>query len=458
MRNYLLYLLLIGFHWLKGQTIAFPGAEGFGKYTTGGRGGIVLKVTNLDDSGPGSFRDACTKKYPRIIVFEVAGTIHLQTKLAISANVTIAGQSAPGDGICIADQSVGLAGNNIIVRFLRFRLGDKFQRNEMIDGNGGDDAFGGNKRKNIVIDHCSMSWSNDEVFSIYGGDSTTIQWNLISEPLNYSYHFEKGDVDFEHHGYGGIWGGEHLSAHHNLFAHCVSRNPRFNGARLGANKEFVDFTNNLIYNWQHNSVYGGEDGTYNIVNNYYRSGPSTSEVVKSRIVNPTSDAVKQLGKFYVAGNWVEDNEMVSNNNLLGMHFDKKITETEKLAAIANQSFATIPINVQPAKQAYLTILNSVGASFKRDTLDARIIKDVVNRTGKIIDVQGGFLHGTDFMLTINAWPYLRASNVLKDTDNDGMPDNWEQANGLDPKLNDANETTILANYTNIEVYLNSIVE
>src|SRR6185436_2809978 len=193
--------------------IAFPGAEGFGKYTTGGRGGNVFIVTNLNDKGPGSFREAAEAKGKRIIVFAVSGTIHLDTKLNIKGEVTIAGQTAPGDGICLADNSVSLGGDNIIVRYLHFRMGDKYQKGGMVDGNGGDDAFGGTRRKNIIIDHCSMSWSTDEVFSVYAGDSTTLQWNLISEPLNYSYHFETGDKDYEHHGYGGIWGGLHLTAH-----------------------------------------------------------------------------------------------------------------------------------------------------------------------------------------------------------------------------------------------------
>ncbi|MGB3006582.1 MAG: pectate lyase, partial [Chitinophagaceae bacterium] len=200
--------------------ISFPGAEGFGKYTTGGRGGKVFIVSNLNDDGIGSFRKAAEAKGKRIIVFAVSGTIHLETKLSIKGNVTIAGQSAPGDGICLADNSIGLGGDNIVIRYLRFRMGDKYQKGGMVDGNGGDDAFGGMKRKNIIIDHCSMSWSTDEVFSVYAGDSTTLQWNIISEPLNYSYHFETGDKDYERHGYGGIWGGLHLTAHHNLFAHC----------------------------------------------------------------------------------------------------------------------------------------------------------------------------------------------------------------------------------------------
>src|SRR5687767_91875 len=194
--------------------VAFPGAEGYGRYTTGGRGGKIFIVSNLDDNGEGSFRQAVTAKGPRIVVFAVSGTIHLLSPLSIKSDVTIAGQTAPGDGICLADHPVTLGGNNIIVRYMRFRMGDKNQNKGMVHGSGHDDAFGGIRRTNIIIDHCSMSWSTDEVFSIYAGDSTTVQWNLISEPLNYSYHFETGDKDFENHGYGGIWGGHHLSAHH----------------------------------------------------------------------------------------------------------------------------------------------------------------------------------------------------------------------------------------------------
>lgn len=215
------------------KAIAFPGAEGFGKYTTGGRSGKVYIVSNLQDDGEGSLRKAVVSNSPRIIVFAVSGTIHLKSKLNIKGNVTIAGQTAPGDGICLADYPVSLAGDNVIIRFLRFRMGDRYQNKGKIDGAGGDDAFGGSGRKNIIVDHCSISWSTDEVCSVYKGDSTTLQWNIMTEPLNYSYHFETGDKDFENHGYGGIWGGQHLTAHHNLFAHCNSRNPRFNGARLG---------------------------------------------------------------------------------------------------------------------------------------------------------------------------------------------------------------------------------
>lgn len=443
---------------LIAQTIAFPTAEGFGKFTTGGRGGVVIKVTNLNDDGPGSFRAAATQKFPRIIVFDVSGTIHLQTKLAILGNVTIAGQSAPGDGICLADQSVGIGGDNMIIRYMRFRLGDKFQNKGMVDLSGDDDAFGGNRHKSVIIDHCSMSWSNDEVFSIYGGDSTTLQWNLITEPLNYSYHFEKGDTDFEKHGYGGIWGGSHLSAHHNLFAHCVSRNPRFNGARLGAGDEFVDFSNNVIYNWEHNSVYGGEAGKYNMVNNYYRPGPMTASNVNRRIVNPTTNETRGLGAFYVNGNFVDGNENVSKNNRLGIDIDPKLSEAQKMNAIVNKPFETLPINIQDPKAAYISVLNKVGASYKRDTMDVRIIQDVVQRRGVIIDVQGHYPHGTAYEKTLNAWPALKSEPTMIDTDNDGMPDAWETKMGLDPQKRDDKNYSLSKQYTNIEVYLNSLVD
>jgi pectate lyase len=411
----------------------------------------------LNDSGPGSLRDAVSKKYPRVIVFEVDGTIHLNSKLNIKGNVTIAGQSAPGDGICIADQSVQIDGDNIIIRYLRFRLGDKYQRGAQVDGNGSDDALGGNRRKHIMIDHCSLSWSNDEVFSIYGGDSTTLQWNLIAEPLNYSYHFEKGDTDFEKHGYGGIWGGKHLTAHHNMFAHCISRNPRFNGNRLGSDQELVDFSNNLIYNWEHNSIYGGEQGNYNVVNNFFKPGPSTRASVNRRIVNPTKDETRGLGIFYVSGNWVDGNEAVSKNNRLGIDFDPKLSKLEQAAALTNKPFTVVDMPIEDAKQAYSHILNFVGASFKRDTLDSRLIQDVILSKGRIIDVQGGFARGTDFEKTKQSWPTLKSGSVLQDVDSDGLPDIWEKSKGLNPLVADAVRYDLSKEYTNIEVYLNTLL-
>ena len=437
------------------KPIAFPGAEGFGKYTTGGRGGKVMIVSNLNDNGPGSLREAVSDKSPRIILFSVSGTIHLETKLNIQGNCTIAGQSAPGDGICIADRNVALAGNNIIVRYMRFRMGDKYANIGMVPGSGSDDAFGGTYRSNIIIDHCSMSWSEDEVFSVYAGDSTTLQWNMIYEPLNYSYHFEDGDTDYEHHGYGGIWGGRHLTAHHNLFAHCNSRNPRFDGIR-NAPEENVDYRNNVIYNWGANSIYAGEGGHYNIVNNYFKYGPSTNKNVKSRIVNPGKTDKIPYGKFFVKGNFMDDAPQVSQDNSLGV-FTGKNNEDKGLAS-TDKAFLFIELKMERAQTAFENVMKFGGASLNRDTLDARIINDVKNRTGGFIDVQGNYPHGTTYEKTINAWPTLRTSLAPTDNDNDGMADAWEIENKLDTGKQDASLFSLNKNYTNIEMYLNSIVK
>jgi pectate lyase len=443
------------------KAIAFPGAEGFGKYTSGGRGGKIFMVSNLNDKGSGSFREAAETKGKRIIVFSISGTIHLETKISIKGDVTIAGQTAPGDGICVADNSVGLGGDNIIVRYLRFRMGDRYQKGGMVDGNGSDDTFGGTRRKNIIIDHCSLSWSTDEVLSIYAGDSTTLQWNLISEPLNYSYHFESGDKDYEHHGFGGIWGGRHLSAHHNLFAHCNNRNPRFDGIR-NAEEENVDYRNNVIYNWGSNNIYAGEGGNYNIVNNYFKYGPSTSKNVRYRIANPgrrVEAPAIPFGKWYVNGNYVDEAASVTKDNLLGIDMGNGGTEIDKKNAIINKPIPVEAITTQTAKDAYQDILMFAGASFRRDTLDERIINDVKYGTGRFIDVQGGFPHGTEYVLTVNAWPVLHTLPAPVDNDKDGMPDAWEVKNGLNPSdTTDAVKNSLHKFYTNIEVYINSLIK
>ena len=439
--------------------IAFPGAEGYGKYATGGRAGEVYIVTNLNDEGEGSFRNAATANEPRIIVFAISGTIHLNSSISIKANATIAGHSAPGDGICIADRSVQLGGDNIIIRYMRFRLGDKWQRQAgMVDGSGGEDAFSGGGRKHIIIDHCTFSWSNDECFSVYNGDSSTFQWNIISEPLNYSYHFETGDKDWERHGYGGIWGGRHLSAHHNLFAHCNNRNPRFNGSRQNI-PEFVDYTNNVIYNWGGNNIYAGEGGNYNIINNYFKYGPSTNKNVKYRIVNPGRTESIPFGKWYVNGNYVDEAKDVSQNNWLGIHMGNGGTDDDKKNAVIHKPHPAEPMNIQTAETAFESVLKYAGASYKRDTLDERIVSDVRNRTGFIIDVQGRYLHHSPFEITLNAWPSLKSIPAPADTDKDGIPDDWEKKNGLNPAdASDASKTSSHKFYTNIELYFNSIVK
>ena len=418
----------------------------------------MLIVSNLNDDGPGSLRNAIKTKGPRIVVFALSGTIHLASPLTISSDLTLAGQTAPGDGICLADYPVFLKGNNIIVRYMRFRMGDKNQNQGMVDKAGGDDAFGGTRNNRLIVDHCSMSWSTDEVCSIYAGDSTTLQWNLMSEPMNYSYHFEEGDKDFEHHGFGGIWGGRHASFHHNLFAHCNSRTPRFDGNRNIPVTENADFRNNVIYDWGSNNVYAGEGGNYNVMNNYYKWGPSTGRNVKERVLNPYKKPPSlPYGKFYLSGNYVESSPAVTANNWLGVVMNEG-TAADTALAKADNPFAAEAVATQTAVQAYTIVLEHVGAILpRRDTLDQRIVRDVETRTGHIIDVQGGFPHGTPYTATLRAWPTLQSDPAPKDADSDGMPDAWELKNKLNPAdASDAAGYKLDKHYTNIEMYINSL--
>ena len=455
--------------------IAFPGAEGAGRFTTGGRGTAavpttVLEVTNLlDDGQPGSLRYAlqlsADKAPARTVVFRVSGTIHLSSPLTISkSNTTVAGQTAPGDGICLADYPVSVKANNVIVRFVRFRMGDKNQNKGFVDGAGGDDAFGGTRNNHLVVDHCSMSWSTDEALSVYEGDSTTLQWNLIAEPLNYSYHYEAGDKDFEHHGFGGIWGGQHASFHHNLFAHCNNRTPRFNGSRYThpAGFENCDFTNNVIYDWGSNNVYAGEGGNYNIVNNYYKPGPSTNPNTRAQLLNPYKiDKEKgrlPYGKFFVAGNYVAGAPAVTAHNWRGVAMNGG-TAADTAQAKVEKAFALGgKMVIQSATAAYETVLQGAGAIRPvRDTLDQRIVREVRTGTGTLIDVQGHYPHGTPYSVSQRAWPVLKSAPAPADADHDGMPDAWEKAHGLNPQ-NAADRALRAANgYTNLENYLNSLV-
>ena len=247
---------------------AFPGAEGFGRYVTGGRGGTVYHVKNLKDSGYQSLRWSLAQNpgKPKIIVFDISGTIHLESELSIPSNVTIAGQTAPGDGICIADYPCSIHGNNVIVRYMRFRLGNK---NVKKDGADGWDGFGGFDQMNWMIDHCSVSWSIDECLSVLGNKNTTVQWCLVAQSLVAAGH-SKGN-----HGYGGNWGGSGASFHHNLLVHHGSRTPRLGPRPTTQLDERMDMRNNVIYNFGGNGCYGGEGMNVNIVNNYYKPGPGS---------------------------------------------------------------------------------------------------------------------------------------------------------------------------------------
>ena len=472
-----LVILLFFASFVYAQQPAFPTAEGAGMFTTGGRGTpaiatTIYEVTDLTDNATtpavGSFRYAVTNNSPaalyRTVIFRVSGTIRLAGPLSLNrANTTIAGQTAPGDGICIADYPVSVSANNLIIRYLRFRLGDRYQQARL----GNDDALSGTGRKNIIIDHCSMSWSNDETLTIYGGDSTTLQWNILSEPLDHSYHDEGTGI--QNHAYGGIWGGRRSSMHHNLIAHVRGRAPRFDGCRnLSPNTpglENVDFRNNVIYNWADYNVNGGEGGNYNVVNNYYKYGPSTpgtnSSGVnrRSMIINPFKQTVAPVlpyGKYYLTGNYSDNSVAVTANNWLGAAMSGGSLNDTTVSKVIDP-FTIASLNTQSATDAYNAVLNGAGAILpSRDTLDQRIANDVRNRTGRLIDVQGGYPAGTPFTTSQTAWPTLNSLPAPLDTDHDGMPDSWEILNGSNIS-NAADRNNYAANgYTLLENYLNSI--
>jgi hypothetical protein len=423
------------------QELAFPTAEGAGKYVSGGRGGKVIFVTNLNDSGKGSLRAAIKDTNTRIIIFRISGTIYLQSQLEIKhGNLTIAGQTAPGDGICVAGNTVNIETNNVIVRYMRFRLGDI----NKVTG----DAFSGQRCKNIMIDHCSMSWATDENASFYRNSNFTLQWCIISESLNSSVHF-KGE-----HGYGGIWGGNNATFHHNLIMHNSSRNPRFNGNR-GFTDELVDFRNNVIYNWGINSIYGGENGgKYNIVANYFKSGPATHKRCRNRIVNITTSENYDYGTFYVAENKVDGNNNISEDNWNG----GVDTEAEIQKVKTDKPFDHVEIKQQTADDAFSGVLKYAGASLYRDSIDIRLVNEAKTGTARYgATFMGGGKGIIDSQNDVGGWPVLKSLPAPEDSDMDGMPDSWEKENKLEvnnPLDNSAYQLN--AAYTNLEVYLESL--
>lgn len=432
MKQLVALLMLIGSSAL-GQDLAFPGAEGYGRFSTGGRGGKVLTVTNLNDSGSGSLREALREDFPRIVVFAISGTIELESPLDINdGNLTLAGQSAPGDGICLKNYPLKVKGDNVIIRYIRSRLGDERKVQ--------DDAFSATKNRNLIVDHCSFSWSTDESASIYDNELATVQYCIISESLNSSVHV-KGE-----HGYGGIWGGKKTSFHHNLFAHHNSRNPRFHGARYHKQpkEEIADFRNNVIYNWRDNNSYGGEEGNYNVINNTYKTGPATQSK-KDKILDP----YKPYGYFFLAGNVLIGDEEVTNDNLEGVNVNQ-----ETLSQITlEEPIEVAPVSTQSADESYKLVLDGAGASYRRDEVDKRIVKEVSDGTATF--GKNGIIDRPE---QVGGWPELKTSKIPKDSDQDGMPDSWEKKNGLNPKEDDSAKTGLMDHYTNIEVYLNELVE
>lgn len=440
---------------IDAQTSAFPGAEGGGMYTTGGRGGKVIYVTNLNDSGTGSLRAAISQSGARTIIFKVSGLIELKSTLEIkNGNLTIAGQTAPGDGICLKNYEMVIKADNVIVRYMRFRLGDLITTHE-------PDALWGRFQKNIMIDHCSVSWSIDECASFYSNQDFTMQWCFIAESLNQSLH-GKGD-----HGYGAIWGGKNATFHHNLLAHHNSRNPRFNGwNRTGLNgnpmnEERVDFRNNVIYNWGSNSVYGGESsGKYNMVANYYKYGPATNSGVRSRILEVSMDANPATyspgyGQFYITDNYMYGNGTVTNNNWSGVSYNSGVNKT---ACKAIEPFECYPITQHTAEMAFDRVLDYAGASLKRDAVDTRIAKEVRDGSYTYAGSGTGKKGIIDSQVDVGGWPAYSSTTAPIDSDGDGIPDFWEDANGLNK--NDASDAklTNAEGYTYLEVYLNSIVK
>lgn len=499
---------------------AFPGAEGHGRYVTGGRGGVIRHVTNLNDSGEGSLRKALEGSSAKIIVFDVSGYIDLKSNLQITSNTTIAGQTAPEGGITLRYYTVEFGkADNVICRFIRFR------RSQVKEVDDGADAAWGRNRTGIIIDHCSFSWSIDEVASFYDNKDFTLQWCTVSEGLANPGH-SKGA-----HSYGGIWGGKDVSFHHNMIAHVQNRAPRFNGARYGwsgydtskyssyVEAERVDFRNCVMYNWGTGSAcYGGPGGgNINIVNNYYKAGPGTknrtcvTQVSVGNSGNSSGGPTKLYGlssRYFVEGNYVTAAGAVAENyDWKGVSYDSGLTvfEGERYIPCSehfwgeNVEYTTINdkehirlrmeepvdpgcITTHRAETAYERVVEYAGASLWRDACDARYAEEARTGTttykGDVNLVKNGVTYPKsntagilDFINDPDgeevegtaSFPEL-PMNVRPagwDSDNDGIPDEWEIAHGLNPnKAVDATWTTVdkKLRYTNIECYINSLVD
>ena len=433
---------------------AFPGAEGGGKYTSGGRGCDVYIVTNLEDYAagedpiPGSFRDAVSKDN-RTIVFNVSGTIVLKDKLEIKGrkNITIAGQTAPGDGITLYGFETNLSDSeNMIIRYLRLRPG-------AVNVHKGDsmDAIWGRSMKNMMFDHLSTSWSTDETMSLYRMENATVQWSIIVESLTMSGH-TKG-----RHGYGAIWGGVNTTYHHNLVANHTSRNPRIGGGTPEADDNthiaLTDVRNNVLYNWGYNTIYGGGRSRTNYMNNYIKAGQGTRASVKERIID--AGEKNKPGYFYVRGNYVEGNDALTKDNSKGIYVSESNAPSTEISKTEFAMEGTKPENLRTtsAKEAYPEVLAKAGATYpRRDALDARIINQVQTDTGRYANLDD----------EVGGYP-VRDSEKRPDDfdkDKDGMADAWELENGLDPTNPDDGKELAKDNsgYTNLEKYLNSLVD
>lgn len=508
------------------QVPAFPGAEGHGRYVTGGRGGKVIHVTNLNDKGTGSFRAAVSGSSKKIIVFDVAGVIPLASDLTIGANTTILGQTAPSPGITLRYYTVRPE-SNCIIRFIRLRRGQEK------DINDGADATWQRNKTGIIFDHCSFSWSIDEVASFYDNNNFTMQWCTVAESLTNPGH-SKGA-----HGYGGIWGGKLASFHHNFLGHLMNRGPRFNGARYGwtgytSNKDYdtykwkntvqaenVDFRNCVMYNAQ-GTCYGGPGGgQINIVNNYYKAGPSqglkgttlnglkvdvstgkergSQERITLVTLSTSSNSDKNhpelydmTSRYFINGNTTETTKgsVTKNQDWKGISYDKGIPslngeyyspdaqnfygDNVAHVTISGKSCVKIKmdtpaptgeVTTHSAAESFSKVLAYGGASLYRDEIDARYMEEAKTGTAEYkgsITKSPGII---DKVADVNGYTEANFGKGTRpadfDTDKDGIPDSWETANGLDP--NDASDALTYSldskdYYTNLEVYANSLVE
>ena len=484
------------------QIPAFPTAEGYGMYATGGRGGHVVEVTNLLDNhlNPpvGSFRWALEQgveeikdpiigtysvKRPLTVVFRISGIIDLKGHNinCKRKGLTIAGQTAPGDGICIRGGKVNLGGSeNMIIRHLRFRMG---LVGDSAFAEGG--AIGIENAKNFIIDHCSFGWSGEENMTIYDNKMTTVQWCIVHEGLYASGH-AKGARS-----YAAQWGGETATYHHNLLAHNVSRTPRFNGSKNTDVKVIYDYVNNVNYNWgKENSPYGAyieiKNGSWsaNIINNYYKPGPARPGILSSYFVQSSYGSTMGntlIAKWHMSGNFMEGTANADKNadNYLGLDASgyESVGVPKSMLVAAAPFTVAYPVNAESAIDAYNSVLEKAGA-FPRDTVDRRIVHEV--RTGtatgkgtteKHLDKDGislsnnpyfgiakGIIDNPVLAFGVEAsYPEYKTYNSITDNDHDGMDDAWEIANGLDPTNPDDRNKLTKSGYTCLEVYLNGLV-
>ncbi|NDV78086.1 polysaccharide lyase [Dysgonomonas sp. 511] len=455
---------------------AFPGAEGGGAYSFGGRGGKVIVVTSLEDSGPGTLREACEQGGARIVVFNVAGIIKLKTPLIIRAPyITIAGQTAPGDGVCVAGETLWVNTHDVVVRHMRFRRGETYVGRR-------DDSFGGNPVGNIMIDHCSTSWGLDENISFYRhmfdpGYEGAKELKLPTVNVTIQNTISSQALDTYNHAFGSTLGGENCTFMRNLWANNAGRNPS-----IGWNGVF-NFVNNVIYNWVHRSVDGGDySALYNMINNYYKPGPLTpkNSPVGHRILKPESGrsklSYKEYGRVYANGNIMEGYPEITKDNWAGgIQVETQGNTdgyTEKMKW--NKPFPIEnPFPIMTAQEAYNFVMDNVGATFpKRDIVDQRVVEQV--QTGKVYYAKDlnpddfyqfehrrlpkdSYKHGiiTDIK-QVGGYPEYKGK-PYKDSDGDGMPDEWEKKYGLNP--NDPSDAVKDMNgdgYTNIEKYINGI--